>query len=145
LGCAGGVEKDVGEFVNMNEDYILFLDQKRIGITKLDKADAPMGVVFGKIFFDDPTIGYDYIKDYCLNNDVYFSSDDEDRSISTYNIPRLVVVNKDGVAIKGQSTFVDGMELYEFIINIVGIPYPFYEEEFPHHVKEYNERWKNME
>lgn len=129
----------------MNEDYILFLDQKRIGITKLDQADVPMGVVFGRIFFDDLSIGYDYIKEYCLNNDVHFSSDNEDRSISTYNIPRLVVVNKDGAVIKGQSTFVDGMELYGFEINIVGIPYPFYEEEFSHHVKEYNERFKELE
>ncbi len=29
------------------------------------------------------------------------------------------------------------MDNEEYEISISGIPYPFYEEEFPHHVKEY--------
>jgi hypothetical protein len=31
------------------------------------------------------------------------------------------------------------MDREEFEISLEGIPYPFYEEEFPHHVKAYNE------
>ncbi|MDB5062978.1 MAG: hypothetical protein JWP67_2821, partial [Mucilaginibacter sp.] len=33
----------------MTESYDVFLDNIKIGQTELEKADAPMGVVFGKI------------------------------------------------------------------------------------------------
>ena len=34
------------------------------------------------------------------------------------------------------------MDSDTFDITVLGITYPFYEEEFPHHVKAYNEMFK---
>jgi hypothetical protein len=34
------------------------------------------------------------------------------------------------------------MDTDGFEINVIGIPYPFYEEQFPNHVKEYNEKFE---
>ncbi len=38
-----------------------------------------------------------------------------------------------------QKADVSGMDSDSFDITIVGIAYPFNEEEFPHHIKAYNE------
>lgn len=42
--------------------YDIFLDDKIIGTTELEKADAPMGVVFGRINFANIVVDYDFIK-----------------------------------------------------------------------------------
>ena len=44
-------------------EYDIFLDDLKIGVTKLEKADAPMGVVFGNIYGDDNKLGYDFLRD----------------------------------------------------------------------------------
>jgi hypothetical protein len=52
--------------------YNILLDNKLIGTTKLEKADAPMGVVLGEISFigiDDP---YNFFKSYCTKNNIGF-------------------------------------------------------------------------
>ena len=33
----------------------------------------------------------------------------------------------------------------EFEITLEGVAYPFFEEEFPHHVKAYNDQFKEIE
>jgi len=33
----------------MEKEYSIYLDSKKIGTTRLEKADAPMGVAFGLI------------------------------------------------------------------------------------------------
>ncbi|RZJ98831.1 MAG: hypothetical protein EOO46_23920 [Flavobacterium sp.] len=67
----------------------------------------------------------------------------EDKLIATSDIPTLKIINSDGVEIKGQGTSIEGMDSDVFEITILGIPYPFYEEEFPHHVKAYEDQFKN--
>jgi len=123
----------------MNKTYDILLDQNKIGTTELEKADASMGVVFGKIEFINLTSGYDFIKNYCSVNNICFTDYPEDNHITTQNIPNIQVLDKDRNEIKGLSTEISGMDTDEFEITIVGIAYPFYEEEFPHHVKAYNE------
>lgn len=44
--------------------YDVFLDNKKIGATELEKADAPMGVVFGRVTFNNIISGYDFLKTY---------------------------------------------------------------------------------
>jgi len=41
--------------------------------------------------------------------------------------------------IKGVSNQISGMDSEGFEITLIGVPYPIYKEEFPHHVKVYNQ------
>ena len=66
----------------------------------------------------------------------------EDKLISTRTIDSLIIRNEQGIEIKGMGNQISGMDSEGFEISIEGIAYPFYEEEFPHHVKAYNEMFK---
>ncbi|MCS3552690.1 MULTISPECIES: hypothetical protein [unclassified Sphingobacterium] len=126
--------------------YEIFLDNKKIATTELENADAPMGVVYGRVTFDHIDSGYDFLKTYCLTNNIVIISDyPEDKLIGTANIPNLKVVNLNGIEIKGQVTNIEGMDSDVFEIIICGISYPFFEEEFPHHVKTYNDQFKDIQ
>jgi len=121
---------------------ILFYD-KIIGTTELEKADAPMGVVFGRIHFTNIVGDYDFLKIYCLEYGIELANDyPEDKLISTRTIKNLKVRNENGVEIKGLGNHISGMDGNEFEITIEGVAYPFFEDEFPHHVKAYNDQFK---
>ena len=120
-------------------NYSIHLDEKKIGITELEKADAAMGVVFGEISFIDDSFDYSYFSNYCKRNSIKVDEYAEDKFISTQNISRLKVYNDSEIEIKGIGAYVAGMDSKGFEVNILGIPYPFYEKEFPKHIKEYNE------
>ena len=127
----------------MEKEYSIYVGSNKIGTTRLEKADAPMGVVFGDLRFDKKEWNYDFIKAYCQNNSIELADDyPEDKLISTRTIDSLVVRNKQGVEIKGVGNQISGMDSEGFEIAIEGIAYPFYEEEFPHHVKAHNEMFK---
>lgn len=55
--------------------YKILLDDKLFGTTKLEFGDPPMGVVFGQVNFDNKSIGYDYIKQYCIDNLIEIQTD----------------------------------------------------------------------
>lgn len=101
-----------------------------------------MGCVFGQISFLGKDLNYDFLSNYCKENNITFNAYAEDKFISTQIIPTLKVVNEDGAEIKGEGCCIAGMDSEGFEINIIGIPYPFFEEEFPLHVKEYREQFK---
>lgn len=123
--------------------YDIFLDDQIIGTTELEKADAPMGVVFGNVTFDNIVSGYDFLKAYCLTNNIEIITDHpDDKLIATADIPNLKVINPNGIEIKGQGTDINGMDRDVFEITILGVSYPFFEDEFPHHVKAYNDQFK---
>lgn len=127
----------------MTKRYDIFLDDKIIGTTELEKADASMGVVFGNVIFDNIVSGYDFLKTYCLTNNIEIIADyPDDKLIETTDIPNLKVINPNGIEIKGQGANINGMDSDFFEITILGISYPFFEEEFPHHVKAYNDQFK---
>lgn len=123
--------------------YDILLDDKIVGTTELEKADAAMGVVFGNITFDRIISGYDFLKTYCLTNNIEIVTDyPDDKLIATADISNLKVLKPNGIEIKGQGTSISGMDNDFFEITILGISYPFFEEEFPHHVKAYNDQFK---
>jgi len=126
----------------MGKIYDVFLDEQKIGVTELEKSDAPMGVVFGQIKFWNIVSGYDFFKQYCLKNAIDFTDAPEDKFITTNNISNLEVTDKEGVEIKGIGTNISGIDSDTFDISILGISYPFYEEEFPHHLKTYRDMFK---
>lgn len=127
----------------MNKIYNIFLNGFLIGTTNFEKADAPMGVVLGQLNFVNKNLNYQYIKDYCQENNIEIAMEyPEDKMISTCSIPKLKVLNQDGIEIKGVGNQISGMDNVEYEIEIFGIPYPFYEEEFPHHVEHYKNMFK---
>jgi hypothetical protein len=127
----------------MNKAYKIILDGQEIGTSLLEKADAPMGVVFGVIRFVNQDFGYDFFKNYCISNGIELASDyPEDKLMSTRTIESLLILNGSGKEIKGIGNQITGMDGEDFEIAIEGIPYPFYEEEFPHHRKAYDEMFK---
>lgn len=102
-----------------------------------------MGVVFGNVTFDNIVSGYDFLKTYCLINNIEIITDyPDDKLIEATDIPNLKVINPNGIEIKGQGTKINGMDSDVFEITILGVSYPFFEEEFPHHVKAYNDQFK---
>ena len=124
----------------MSKLYIIKLDNVIIGHTELEKADPPMGVVFGRIYDENRNISYEFIKSYCQNNGIELADDyPEDKFISTRTIENLRIFTPSGVEIKGLGNQVSGMDDDEFEISIEGIDSSFYANEFPHHVKDYDE------
>ncbi|MBL3659064.1 hypothetical protein [Fulvivirga sediminis] len=109
----------------------------------MKNADAPMGVVFGEIIFEKNEWNYNSIKSYCFTKNIKIADDyPEDKLISTRTIDSLVIRNEQGFEIKGVGNQISGMDSERFEISIEEIAYPFYEEEFPHHVKAYKEMFK---
>ncbi|QHS57246.1 hypothetical protein GWR56_17500 [Mucilaginibacter sp. 14171R-50] len=119
-------------------EYDILLDGLHIGTTKLERADVPMGVVFGDITFNNSQFGYDFLREYCVVNNLPFSEDIENKVISTNNIPLLKVKNKDFELIHGLSCSISGMDGNDFEIYIIGIDSSRYQMLFPHHVNHYN-------
>ena len=52
--------------------FKILLDDKLIGTTLLEKADVPMGVVFGQIKLENIDNAYTFFKSYCLQNQIGF-------------------------------------------------------------------------
>ena len=128
------------------KQYDVLLDGQKIGTTELEKADAPMGVVFGKIAFVDTVSGYDFFKTYCTNNKIEMSfCGHNDEGLSMNDLSCVKVVSRDGSEIQGLAVSIFGMDSEGFDVEIIGIPYPFYEIEFPHHVKSYHEQFEAKE
>lgn len=128
----------------MNKIYKIELNGILIGTSDLEKGDAPMGVVLGELKFAESKFGYDFIKNYCLEKKIELAYDyPEDKMISTMSISELKVTNANGIEIKGIGNQISGMDNEEYEISIFGIAYPFYEEEFPHHVEHYENMFKN--
>ena len=126
----------------MNKSYNLHLNGILIGTSELEKGDPPMGVVLGELKFTDSNFGYDFIKKFCLEKNIELAYDyPEDKMISTMAISELKVTNENGIEITGIGNQISGMDNAEYEIEIFGIPYPFYEEEFPHHVAKYKTKF----
>ena len=122
--------------------FQILLDKTIIGTTLLEKADPPMVVVFGAIQFSLKESPYDYFLSYCKRNNIDLTNYPEDKIISTRIIPGLAVIDDTGKEIKNDGCYIEGMDNEDFEIIIAGIPYPFYEELFPHHVKDYKNRFQ---
>ncbi len=123
----------------MNKIYKIILEGKEIGTSRLEKADAPIGVVFGLIEFNGIESPYRFFQNYCSKSSIVINTDDpEFEFIDTQVIPELKVFRNDGFEIKGVAgNTICGIEEEGYEISILGIEYPFYEKEFPHHRKAY--------
>jgi hypothetical protein len=76
-------------------------------------------------------------------NSLKNTDDPEFEFIDTQVISELKVFRQDGLEIKGVAgNAITGMKDEGYEISILGISYPFYEEEFPHHVEHYENMFK---
>lgn len=124
------------------KEYFLKLGEKDIGKTKLEYADPAMGVVSGKINFINSISGFELFKNFCENKSNVNEIDEKHKFIDTQVIEDLKVFDEEGNEVKGVGNYITGMDSDGFEISIIGIPYPYYEQEFPHHVIEYYELYK---
>ena len=120
-----------------DEKYIIEIMGKPLGYTFLEKADPPMGVVFGEIIFANNESGYRYFKAYSQQYSVTVNEDDaKNKYIYLSDLVDVRVISEQGVNIAGISITFAGFG-DEGHIEIIGIAYPFYKEEFPHHYEAY--------
>ena len=100
-----------------------------------------MGCIWGKI--EKSELSYKFIKNYCLKNSISIVSDyEDDKLITTSTIHNLIVISENQKEIKGVGSYIEGMDSEHFEVHVLGVSYPFYENEFPHHVKTYNDSFK---
>lgn len=126
--------------------YQIELDGDLIGTTKLEKADAPMGVSFGQIEFTKDCNEYQFFKMTFKEKGTLLTDEPDIDFLMTHGeLDCIKVYRGDSFEIKGVGIQIFGSNSDGFEVSIEGISYPFYEEEFPHHVKEYEEMFKNKE
>lgn len=121
-----------------NNQYKILLDGKFIGTTLLEKADVPMGVVFGQIGLENIDNAYTFFKSYCLQNQIGFTDDKQDQFLTTRRIPNLKVYDTaDNTEIEGAAVSVSGQGMTDFEITIEGVPHNIFGFKFKHHVDNY--------
>lgn len=107
-----------------------------MGSTLLERADAPMGVVFGKLFPVDESFNTEWIRNYCSENKVEITASEVD-FIQTSHLLRLSVMSETAIEIEGQCSYLSGNDSDGFDITIEGIPCSLFITEFEHHWLEY--------
>ncbi|GGP05240.1 hypothetical protein GCM10010992_20650 [Cloacibacterium rupense] len=124
--------------------YKILLDDKLLGTTKLEYGDPPMGVVFGQINFAEKSIGYDFIKQYCIDKLIEIQTDyPSDKLISTGQIANLKVYNPENLELVGIGNNIEGMDSDKYTITILGLDSEIYEKEFPKHIAEYEQKFNS--
>lgn len=122
--------------------YRVLLNHREIGTTLLEAADPPMGVVWGTITFKITGSPYHLFLDHCRSANIKVNEVDEALEfIDTQAIPALQVFRANGTEIVGVGNAITGLREDGYAVTILGISYPFYAEEFPHHCKAYEERF----
>jgi hypothetical protein len=122
----------------MKKLFIVTVNNKRIGYTEFEYADPPMGVVHGKIIFDDLPSPYEFFRTHCIHNHVQINSDEpEERLIDTQVIPQLRVLLENGEELKGWGGAITGMDSDVFEIQFGGVSSELMQTEFENHYNEY--------
>lgn len=110
--------------------FSVYIKDTLIGYSELELGDAPMGVVFGNFI---PNANYDNLRSKIVGS----YGDQAHLELQVYTetgirIPCIAVGIEDNTA-----------EIPEWLqIEILGIPYPEYENIFPHHVQAYKDLFK---
>ncbi|MBC5836258.1 hypothetical protein G6N05_15435 [Flavobacterium sp. F372] len=124
--------------MKMKNKYILKLDKIRIGYTEFEYADVPMGVIHGKIIFENINSPFELFQTHCTKFNVEMNDNDISlRLIDTVVIPQLKVYTENNEELKGWGGAITGMDSDEFEILFGGITSEIMQKEFGSHFKEY--------
>ena len=127
--------------IEMRKKYILKLDKLQIGYTEFEYADVPMGVIHGKIIFENLQSPFELFRTHCLKFNIKMNENDANlRLIDTIVIPQLKVHMKNNEELKGWGGAIIGMDSDDFEIQFGGITSELMQKEFNQHFKEYYER-----
>lgn len=129
----------------MMNKYLITLGGHRFGSTIFEKSDPSMGCVFGLIEFEETISPYAFILEYCKKSKIEINCNmPEIELIDTQSINDLKVLNSEGVEINGESISISGSKDDGYFIQIIGIPFPFYSNEFPGHCNNHDESFKSI-
>jgi hypothetical protein len=118
----------------MNKKYNIYLDGNFIGYTHLEKSDAPMGVVFGLVYFENIKSPYDFFTNYCKEHNLSVNYNDPDvKLIDTQVLDGLKIMNENGIEIVGLGTSINGMDNDAYVVEILGIESDLFLNEFQNH------------
>jgi len=120
--------------------YIIKLGSDIIGYTLFESHDASMGVVIGRIIFQIDEKPFEFLKSLSNNEDVTMNEIDHNSQFISASFENITIKSELGTVIKGIGISIIGME-EEYDLEVIGIPYPFYEEEFPHHREAYDKQF----
>lgn len=122
----------------MNKKYNIELNKVKIGSTDFEFADVPMGVIYGKIFFDNVESPYELFKNHCTKFSVRLNDDEPDlKLIDTEFIPQLKVYLTNGMELTAWGASITGMDNEEYEIQFSGIAAELMQTEFKHHFDAY--------
>ncbi len=125
----------------MSRTYSVELDGERVGYTHLEWGDPPMGVVGGRVHFENAESPYEMLSAYCQRKGVAVHEEDPKIGfISTQSVEGLRVYSSTGTEIVGLAASLSGYTEEGFEIEIIGIAYPFYAEEFRVHCDAYENK-----
>jgi len=127
--------------MELNKKYFIKCDGKVIGHTLFEGSDAPMGVVSGAIYFEGIESGYDFVMSQKESSAVTIYEDLPEDNFVNASFENITVFSETGTEIKSLGINITGFE-DDFEISVLGIAYPFYEEEFPHHREAYENQFK---
>ena len=122
----------------MNKKYNIELNKVKIGTTNFEFADVPMGVVHGKVFFENVESPYEFFKNHCNKFNVQLNDDEPElKSIDTGIISDLKVYLENGMELIGWGAAIIGMDDEEYEIQFSGISTEIMQTEFKHHYNQY--------
>ena len=124
--------------LHLRKTYKIELNGVKIGTTDFEYADTPMGVVHGKINFENVESPYELIRNHCKEFKVQINDDEpKHKFIDTVVIPELKVYLENGTELNGWGGAITGMDNEEYEIQFGGVAYQIMQTEFTHHYFEY--------
>ncbi|MGG6230349.1 hypothetical protein [Tenacibaculum sp. SDUM215027] len=124
--------------MHLKKTYRIELNEVKIGTTDFEFADTPMGVIHGKINFENVKSPYELIKNHCKKHNVIININDKKiKFIDTQVIPELKVYLENGTELNGWGGAISGMEKDDFEIQFGGITSEIMQTEFKHHYEQY--------
>ena len=124
--------------LHLRKTYRIELNGVKIGTTDFEFADTPMGVIHGKINFENLESPYELFKSHCKKHNVVINQDDKEfKFIDTQVIPELKVYLENGTELNGWGGAITGMEKDDFEIQFGGITSELMQMEFKHHYDKY--------
>ena len=126
-------------------EYQVWLEDTLIGTTFLEKADPPMGSVYGRIMPIIKDFGYDYVKQFYASRQIGFDDFPDVQLITTRTTGFLKVITPEGKTIESLGNQICAVGNDEFEVSLEGVGYPFYAEEFPKHCADYERFYTDWE